>query len=819
MLRLKVADYATSLSVVKSKLTAAFNEPYRLSLVVTSADREIDSAQWVGRRATFTLEEEASVPSVPGLYDPAVIPELIVHGVITRWKRIKVTRDEATYKLRIEPRVALYDRVIDSGVFRDKSVKDLISELFIDRQNIESFDVEFALEDAREKFEQTVIYEESLLHFAGRHCRRAGIFWYFKQATEEDRPKRETIVFGDNPRAYVRSVKVPYEPHSGLSRDWSKAVLSIEAVRDLVPASIQLWDHNYRTPDNSLEVQADVAKEDRSVYGSVNRSIEHHRDADVGQMLVTARRDEQVARQTTFKGTSNIPGLMPGMVVQLTNYELPEAPYGLVVTKVETKAGRVQPAFNRFEATPAHLTWRPEYIPAKHWRWVTGTIPAVVEPYGKSPYAPVDEHGRYPVRPLFLRNGSTRGTDLLALRLMKPSASYQGGFHSPLLPGTEVQLQCEHGDVDRIYIAGALNDFKRPDPVHGLSGWDSRAVWRSPLLGADIRLEDRKGQEGGKFATVYMKSSVSLGYLVDSQKHKRGEGFEVATQGWGTLRASKGLFFSADPFSNPDAPHLEMQAALTQLRAALAEAESMRTVARRATAELADVKAQQAQLEDHFRDLQKAVLLLSAPDGIGAVTPKSIQLSGGEHLTVTAGANADLSVGRNFTVASGEAVSLFANQNGIKALAANGAVDVQAQHGAMNLISHEGMSVASANGRVTITAKDEILLVCGGSYLRITPSGIEDGTRGDRTIYSASYQKLGPQGISAAIPALPSTAGAFDQAFVVRWSGTQIPASNTKYQLLSEGKLIAEGVTTDKGETSLAQSHVPQDAVLKLLDD
>jgi len=36
--------------------------------------------------------------------------------------------------------------------------------------------------------------------------------------------------------------------------------------------------------------------------------------------------------------------------------------------------------------------------------------------------------------------------------------------------------------------------------------------------------------------------------------------------------------------------------------------------------------------------------------------------------------------------------------------------------------------------------------------------------------------------------------------------------------LFSEGKLIANGVTNEKGETLLAQSHVPQDAVIKFLE-
>ena len=70
-----------------------------------------------------------------------------------------------------------------------------------------------------------------------------------------------------------------------------------------------------------------------------------------------------------------------------------------------------------------------------------------------------------------------------------------------------------------------------------------------------------------------------------------------------------------------------------------------------------------------------------------------------------------------------------------------------------------------------------------------------------------------------ALPTLPDSGGTFNKAFVLNWTGTQIPAGNVKYQLFSEGKLIADGVTNEQGETSLAQSHVPQDAVIKFLDN
>lgn len=813
-----IATLASPVSVLSFVLTEEMNAPFVANITVTSNDKHIDGTAVVGRPAVFTIEEHACVPSMPGLVEPVQQAARTVHGIVTQWTRIKTSRDEATYQLHLKPRLALLEQVHDSAVFLGRSFRELLIDTIVDRDLFQSYDIEFELDGLDTKVDQTVMYEETVANFINRHCRRAGVFYYFKHANKDDGPQRDTLVFSNTARGYMRALEVPLMPYSGLV-SWHEAILELHATRALVPQTVREWDRNYRQPDDPLKVESVVAHDDRSVYGSINRSTEHFHSVEEGQVLVDARRDELIARQIRITGRSNVIGMLPGMVTRLTNDTVPEAPHGFVITKLVTTGSRKESVTNTFEAIPSHLTYRPAYVPEKHWRWISGALIGMVESVDDEPYALMDEYGGYRVRLVSTRHSGKRGTNSMSLRLLRPSASYQGGLHIPLLPRTEVRIVATHGNCDRLFIAGALHDYARRDLVHGKEGWYSRTVLRSPLLGNKLRFEDLKDHESVRLATVFGKTSLNMGYLVDSEKNKRGEGFELATQGWGTVRAPKGIFFSADPFANPHAPHLEMQAALSQLRAALSEAESLRAVAEQATAELADVKAQQTQLETAFKDLQQAVILLSAPEGIGAVTPGSLQLSAGEHLTATAGANADFSVARNFTVASGEAVSLFANQNGIKALAAGGKVDLQAQRGEMSLISYEGMTIASANGRVTVTAKDEILFVCGGSYLRMTPSGIEDGTSGDRTIHSASYQKLGPQGISAAIPALPSTAGTFDQAFVVHWNGTQIPASNAKYRLFSEGKLLAEGVTNQKGETSLARSHVPQGALLKLLDD
>jgi type VI secretion system secreted protein VgrG len=80
-----------------------------------------------------------------------------------------------------------------------------------------------------------------------------------------------------------------------------------------------------------------------------------------------------------------------------------------------------------------------------------------------------------------------------------------------------------------------------------------------------LRMEDWEGEEGIKLSTDYSgKSQLNLGYLVDSKRKKRGEGFELRTSGYGAVRAGKGLFCL--PTISPARPvkQLDMQAAIAE---------------------------------------------------------------------------------------------------------------------------------------------------------------------------------------------------------------------------------------------------------------
>jgi type VI secretion system secreted protein VgrG len=742
------------LDVLDFKVRAGFCKDYRIDITVTSAHLDIDGKLCVGRRAGLQIDERVAVPSV-GYIDPVDHAAATFNGVVTRWKRIRKSRDEAAYKVRIEPRfAALLKRMQGSRAFKDKTLQEIITELMVDRKNFDAFDVEFNLEGPQEKFEQVVMYEESVWNFIARHCRRKGIFWFYKQGRGKQ-GQLDTIVFADNPRAYVRSIDVPLMPGSGLTGNWHEAALSVNEERTLVPATVELWERNYRTPEDSLRATASVSGEDgdRSVFGQINRSAEFHPTPEAGKALATTRREEQVARQATLSGTSNVKGLAPGVVVKLTNTKMPSAEYGFVITSMEMEGSRTKPAYNRFKATPAHLVYRPRFDYEKHWRFLGGPVVAVVTTFDSTPYGCMDEHGRYPVLPKFLQGSDSTDRQLLNLRLLRPSSSYQGGFHSPLLSGTEVLLDATHNDVDRLHISGALHDYSHPDVVHGAQAMFSYAIWRSPLRGAEIVFNDLQGKESARIATVYSQSAVNQGYLLDSKKLKRGEGFEITSQAWGTMRAAKGLFFSADAAAGADTPHLDMPAAVAQLKAALQRVTDLAAATTQAKADPAD-RAAQAALLDGLNQLRDAGLLASAPGGMAFVTPKSVQHSAGENVIVTAGQHMDVSIVKRLRMVAGELISLCAHKLGIK-IFSTGKVEMQAQGSPMDLFADQQLHVSSASANVLVDAKTRAMMASGGASMTIENGNVVFNCPGEFRIKAASFTFEGPGNTAVSLPQLP----------------------------------------------------------------
>jgi len=753
-LRVWVGTREHDFDVVKFRVRGGFCKDYTADVTVTSSQLDLDGRQYVGRRAGLQVDERVAVPSV-SYVEPVDREAATFNGVITRIERIGVSRDEATYRLRIEPRfAALCKRIIKSDTFKDVTLQEMIRQALVDRKNFDAFDVEFQIEGLLEKMEQVVMYEESLWSFITRHCRRKGVFWFYKQGRGKN-GQLDTIVFANNPRAYIRSVEVPLIPDSGLSAGCHEAVLSLNDARTLVPATIELYERNYRTPDDPLRATVNVSSEagDRSVFGQVSRSAEFHLTQQQGEALTQMRRDEQIARQVTLSGTTNALGIAPGVVMKTTNVKVPRAEYGFVVTSMVMKGSRTTPAHARFKAMPAHLTYRPKFDYERDWRFLKGPVVGVVTTSDSAPYGDMDEHGRYSVLPKFLQGADNTDNKLLKLRLVRVSSSNQGGLHAPLLPYTEVLLEGAHADVDRMHISGALHDYAHRDPVRGTDALFSYAIWRSPLLGAEIVFNDLKDKESARLATVYSQTAFNQGYLLNGKKLARGEGFEATTKSWGTMRAAKGLFFTADAAAGADTPHLEMPAAVAQLKAALQRVTDLAAATTRAGADPAD-RATQLALLDGLNQLRDAGLLASAPGGMAFVTPKSVQHSAGENLIATA-RDMDVSIAKRLRMAAGELISFCAHKLGINLVAAKGKFTASALTDGMDLFAQKQLRIASESEDVKVAAKSKITLNSGGASLEIEGGNMTFHCPGAFTIKAGSFTFVGPNNVPTQLPILP----------------------------------------------------------------
>ncbi|MCY7255475.1 DUF2345 domain-containing protein, partial [Klebsiella pneumoniae] len=368
---------------------------------------------------------------------------------------------------------------------------------------------------------------------------------------------------------------------------------------------------------------------------------------------------------------------------------------------------------------------------------ISGSLPARVESTQKGDTcAWLDQEGRYRVKLDFDRDSTEQGYAYLWLRLAKPYAGDTYGFHSPLLDGTEVAVVFDSGDPDRPYIAYALHDSEHPD--HVTSENHTRNVWRTPANNK-LRMEDKRGEEHIKLATEYGKTQLNMGHLVNGQREKRGAGFELRTDEYGAVRAAKGPFLTADEQAKAQGPVLEMAPAINQINQANSQMQALNSAAEAAGALICDINTQINFVTDKIKDLQSAVLLGSAPQGVALTSGEHLQLSSTRNTMINAGQHLDIGAMKNLSVTVEKALGMFVHKEGAKLVANQGDIEIQAQHNTMSLFSEKQLTVTSSEDEIIISTPETLTLNGGGSYLRLSKNGIEHGSSGEFIMKTSDY--------------------------------------------------------------------------------
>lgn len=817
---LAVKGCEAELDVLAFEGDEGLSTPFRYRIEFTSSDHAIAREAMLMKPGSLTLQ----APVDQGYGIKVQQPVRVIQGVVTGFERLSTSKDETRYALTLRPRLALLDRSHQNAIYQDMSVPQIVEKILRERHGMRGQDFLFSLSKEYPRREQVMQYGEDDLHFITRLLGEVGIWFRF---TTDTRLNIDVVEFYDSQQGYEKGLTLPSVPPSGQHSKGVDSVWGMECHHNVVQKQVSTRDYNYRQATQDMNTLVDATRGDVTTYGDAyhwadnyltpGSTYDRNPAPESGAFYARLRHERYLNGQTRAQGITSCPTLSPGQVLKVTGgYEVADVfAQGVVITAMHTYARRDKDFAVDFDGIPdsTDFGFRPE--PGSR-PVMAGTLPArVTSTTENDTYGHIDKDGRYRVNMLFDRDNWETGFESLWVRQSRPYAGDTYGLHLPLLAGTEVAIGFEGGNPDRPYIAGVLHDSAHGDHVT-IRNY-KRNVLRTPANNK-IRLDDERGKEHIKVSTEYGgKSQLNLGHLVDSEKQQRGEGFELRTDSWGAIRAQKGIFISADGQARAQGEVLEMQAAMSQLEQARSLAEALRSAAEAARAELADVQTQKALLSEALTDLKKAALLVSAPEGIAQVTGKSLQQSAGDNIISTSGGHTDFSALKRFTVAAGERVSLYAQKLGIKMFAGKGKVEIQAQGDEMTLDALKDIRISSSEGKLIISAKQEIVLTSGGGYIRIADGTVECAAPDKIIERGAVWQKFGGQSFSQAAQKWESSE--FEMGPEVLWPYSETPVAGQKISLTHSDGTVQELMTSADGRGEKQNLVDPASVQINLKDE
>ncbi|TWD88317.1 Rhs element Vgr protein [Variovorax beijingensis] len=484
----------------------------------------------------------------------------------------------------------------------------------------------------------------------------------------------------------------------------------------------------------------------------------------------------------------------------------------------------------RHEAQPTSYAWRPQRSTPKP-RTRGPQTAMVVGPAGEEIWT--DRYGRIKVQFHWDRLGQHNEHSSCWVRV---STSWAGAtFGAAALPriGQEVIVDFLSGDPDHPIVTGRVHNADEM-PAWALPSQKQLTGIRSRELGGGrsnhLALDDSSGKVQAQLKSDHQSSSLSLGHVgriedTAGRKDDRGQGFELRTDGHGAVRSAKGLLLSTEARANAQGHITDMRETVARLTQGRDLHESLAQVAQQAQAHEAGdqdevaraLKAQNDAIkgsggrpgQGEFPEFQEPHLTLASPAGIQATTAASTHLVSVEHTALTSGAHTSVATGNSFLVSAKDAVRMVAFNNGIRMAAAAADIDLTALRDSINALAK--LDIKMEANRITITAKEEVLVNGGSSYTRWTAGGIESGTLGLWRAHAASHSMVGPK--SVPVPSIELKLPNLDlgpyKADYQLFKTDNRPFEGYAYEIHDQQrKLLESGDTSKAGQTRLVNSEM-----------
>ncbi|WP_448164878.1 type VI secretion system Vgr family protein [Burkholderia cepacia] len=425
-------------------------------------------------------------------------------------------------------------------------------------------------------------------------------------------------------------------------------------------------------------------------------------------------------------------------------------------------------------------------------------------------------------------------------------------FGETFLPrvGTEVLLGSLGGDPDRLVIIGVLANganmpasFTHTGSLPGnrfLSGIKTKEIKGQRYN--QLRLDDTPQQISAQLASEHAHSQLNLGYLTqprdNGQGADRGQGAELRTDAAAALRAAQGMLLTTYARTQASGGQLDRDE-LVELLGECAELfKALGDYAGQHGGTATDATGQQAVVtafkgwtpgghasgDDRASNAgagdSQALMAFGAKAGALNITPKTYVTYAGENIDQIARQNLQFAGGQRVITTAGQGIHLFGRGEGVRAIAGEGPVVLQAQQDTLAATAQKGIQIMSVGDEVLISGKSIRLVAEDGSYVKIG-GGVEVGSDGAFTAHTAGHDFVGPNTDHVAPPAF--NRGGADQKFRLRYPGTDgddgtHPVPNRPYKITLRNGQVINGVSDAHGLTELASSDAMHIAHIQVFD-
>jgi type VI secretion system secreted protein VgrG len=468
------------------------------------------------------LTQDAGFTMDSLLNKPAVISIILhddtdnnFHGIINHIEEVETRKDgETLYRATMVPWAWLLTLFDDCRIFQNKSVPDIVQQVFTDRGFT---DYANRLTGTYNPREYTVQYRETDFNFISRLLEDEGIFYFFEHSAD-----KHTLVLADASSAFVAcpsQSSIAYDTTAGLWQDLD-VVLSLRRTQRIRVGKYTENDYDFTKPQTSLRANLEASPRPGEFYEYPGK----YTTRDDGDRYARVRLEEQEVRLLTITAETNCRAFRSGFKFTLSGYYRDDANQDYAMIAIRHKGANnayisheLQESFdyrNFVDAIPASIPFHPPRTSRRPF--IQGSQTAVV--VGKSGEEIwVDQYGRVKVQFFWDRAGTMDENSSCWIRVAQLWAGKGwGAIFTPRI-GQEVIVDFLEGDPDRPIITGRVYNADQTVP-YALPGEQTKSTIKSMSSKGgggfnEIRLEDKAGSEqvfvfGQKDEDIRIKNDI-----------------------------------------------------------------------------------------------------------------------------------------------------------------------------------------------------------------------------------------------------------------------------------------------------------------------